>query len=99
MRDMKAIPTTYNGINMRSRLEARWANLFDQFGWRWHYGPLEFDGWIPDFVIDGHNHTPLLIDVKPYTSFSEGDTLDVKIRRALRNDLDEYGLFVTRAIH
>jgi hypothetical protein len=97
MRSIPAIPTTYNGINMRSRLEARWAHLFDQFGWQWHYEPLEFDGWIPDFVIDGHNSTPLVIDVKPYRAFPEGDSLDVKIRRALRNDFDKYNLFVTRA--
>ena len=52
------------------------------------YQPLEFDGWIPDFVIDGHNHTPLLIDVKPYTSFGAVDELNAKIRHALGRDLD-----------
>jgi hypothetical protein len=29
---MKAIPTTYRGVNMRSRLEARWAEMFTQLG-------------------------------------------------------------------
>lgn len=33
-----SIPTTYKRINFRSRLEARYAVLFDQLGWRWDYG-------------------------------------------------------------
>lgn len=81
MSEMAAIPTTYNGLNMRSRLEAIWADVFTELGWNWLYEPMDFDGWIPDFVIDGHGHKPLLVDVKPYTSsFKTGDDLDVKIR-------------------
>ena len=72
---------------MRSRLEARWANLFDQFGWKWFYEPLEFDGWIPDFVVD-HDYKPVLVDVKPYTSFGAVGELNAKIRHALGRDLD-----------
>ena len=94
----KGIPTTYNGLNMRSRLEAIWADVFTQLGWNWYYEPLDLDGWIPDFVIDGHGHKPLLVDVKPYTgAFKTGDDLDLKIRRALKMDLDRYHVFVTRA--
>jgi hypothetical protein len=78
MRSIPAIPTTYNGINMRSRLEARWAHLFNQFGWKWFYEPLDFDGWIPDFVID-HGYKPVLVDVKPYMSFGGDDSLDGNI--------------------
>jgi hypothetical protein len=62
MRNIKAIPTVYNGINMRDRLEARWADLFTQFGWRWNYEPLDFDGGIPDFVVD-YGYKPVLVDV------------------------------------
>lgn len=95
---MKAIPTTYAGLNMRSRLEAIWADVFTQLGWNWYYEPLDLDGWIPDFVIDGHGYKPTLVDVKPYTSsFKTGDELDLKIRRALKMDLDRYNVFVTRA--
>ncbi|MEA2669684.1 MAG: hypothetical protein QOJ33_2618, partial [Chloroflexota bacterium] len=32
---MDAIPTTYDGVNFRSRLEAKWAAFFDLLGWRW----------------------------------------------------------------
>ena len=56
-----AIPTTYKGIRFRSRLEARWAAMFDICGWRWEYEPLDLPGWIPDFLI--HTKTlPLLGD-------------------------------------
>jgi hypothetical protein len=94
---MKAIPTTHRGLNMRSRLEAIWAEVFTQLGWNWYYEPLELDGWIPDFVIDGHGHKPLLVDVKPYASFVDGDDLDMKIRHALGQDINKYNLFVTTA--
>jgi hypothetical protein len=95
---IKAIPTTYRGINMRSRLEAKWACVFDQLGWNWQYEPLDFDGWIPDFIVDGHGHAPLLIDVKPFSSFGESHDLSAKIGYALGKSLiDEYGVFVTRA--
>ncbi len=61
---MPAIPTRYQGVNMRSRLEARWAAMFDLFGWDWEYEPLDLHGYIPDFVV----HLPattLLVEVKP----------------------------------
>ena len=51
-----------------------------QLGWNWYYEPLDFDGWIPDFVID-YGYKPVLVDVKPYTSFGEDDGLNAKIRQ------------------
>jgi hypothetical protein len=48
---MKAIPTLYKGRQYRSRLEARWAVFFDLLGWNTEYEPVDFTGWIPDFVI------------------------------------------------
>jgi len=59
-----AIPTTYNGVNFRSRLEARWAVFFDLLHWSWKYEPLDLNGWIPDFEIIGKTRT--LVEVKPY---------------------------------
>lgn len=47
----KAIPTYYQGIRFRSRLEATWAAFFDQAGWEWKYEPIDLDGWIPDFWV------------------------------------------------
>ena len=38
----KVRPVMYQGLRMRSRLEATWAAFFDACGWRWEYEPL---GW------------------------------------------------------
>lgn len=47
-----AIRTKYNNTWFRSRLEARWAAVFDTLGWRWNYEPFDLNGWIPDFQLD-----------------------------------------------
>lgn len=57
-----AIPTAYGGVNFRSRLEARWAAMFDLLGWPWEYEPLDLAGYIPDFILPDSG---LLIEVKP----------------------------------
>ena len=64
--NIKAIPTTYAGVNFRSRLEARWAAFFDLCGWEWEYEP-RFDfitGWLPDFMIKT-SACHVLAEVKP----------------------------------
>lgn len=58
-----AIPTRYGGVNFRSRLEARWAAMFDLLGWQWDYEPLDLGGYIPDFVLLFDR--PILVEVKP----------------------------------
>ncbi len=60
---IKAHPTTYAGVNFRSRLEATWAAFFDLCGWEWEYEPFDLDGWVPDFVLKGEIRC--LIEVKP----------------------------------
>jgi hypothetical protein len=70
---VKAHPTMYNGVQYRSRLEARWAAFFDLIGWKHEYEPIDLPGWSPDFRVVfpcGHSecsgsHT-LLVEVKPY---------------------------------
>lgn len=62
--NIKAIPTSYAGVNFRSRLEARWAVFFDAMNWRWAYEPLDFGGWIPDFILHGARER-ILVEVKP----------------------------------
>ena len=59
-----SIPTTYRGIRFRSRLEAKWATVFDLLGWSWEYEPLDLNGWIPDFLIRTASK-PILVEVKP----------------------------------
>jgi hypothetical protein len=73
---LKAIPTKYRGIQMRSRLEAKWACMFDLLGWKWEYEPIDFNGWIPDFVIKGHSR-PILVECKPIFTFDESLGADI----------------------
>jgi len=51
-----AIPTDYKGCHFRSRLEARWAMLFDGLGMPWEYEVERFDvgslgSYLPDFWL------------------------------------------------
>jgi hypothetical protein len=53
---IKAIETTYRGFRFRSRLEARWAYLFDVAGIDWQYEPEGYDLgdgdlYLPDFFL------------------------------------------------
>ena len=54
---IKARPTTYNGIAMRSRLEARVAAWLDQERIVWQYEPHAFASgdkqYLPDFRLEG----------------------------------------------
>lgn len=82
---IKSHPTMYNGVQYRSRLEARWAAFFDLIGWQHEYEPIDLPGWSPDFRVVfqcGHSecektegkrdgfHT-LLVEVKPYFSIEQ----------------------------
>lgn len=51
-----ALPTSYAGVTFRSRLEARWAIVFDRLGIRWEYEHEGFEGaygecYLPDFWL------------------------------------------------
>jgi hypothetical protein len=53
---MKALKTKYNGIEYRSKLEARWAVFFDHYGLKFEYEPGSFklkNGilYCPDFLL------------------------------------------------
>lgn len=67
---MKARPTIYNGIEMRSRLEARWAHIFDRLGWDWTYETHAYgtnytsDQYLPDFRVTDRNFLTF-IEIKP----------------------------------
>ena len=64
-----ALETRYAGHLFRSRLEARWAALFDLIGWEWTYEPLDANKYLPDFLI--HGPYPFLVEVKPDDSLEE----------------------------
>lgn len=61
-----AIPTRYKGYRMRSRLEARWAVVFDAMGLKWTYEPegflLSTGAYLPDFYIETWG---IYVEVKP----------------------------------
>ena len=60
----KSIPTQYQGVNFRSKLEATWAAFFDLNKISWKYEPVECEGWIPDFMIKTSSQT-YFVEVKP----------------------------------
>jgi hypothetical protein len=69
MSEYKGIPTVGpRGIQFRSRIEAQWAYLFEDFGWNWEYEPIDLNGYIPDFIITFPNNKQLLIEVKGTTN-------------------------------
>lgn len=70
MENIKAIPTNYNRINFRSRLEARWALFFDLLGIPYEYEPEKYhtgvSRYIPDFRLPSFDilGLPTLLEVK-----------------------------------
>lgn len=64
-----AIPTLYRGRRYRSRLEARWAAMFDLLGWQAEYEPYDLGKWSPDFLLKGPFGAEVLVEVKPITEF------------------------------
>lgn len=82
---LKAIETVYGGHRFRSRLEARWAILFDALGLNWEYEMEGFefeDGtkYLPDFFIYDTNW---FIEVKPDVPLSKSEINKI-------NKLDDY---------
>lgn len=70
MTGIKARPTLYKGIQMRSRLEADYASSLDRAGRSWKYEPTCFASegaqWLPDFQASfGDVDTSTYVEVKP----------------------------------
>ena len=65
--DIKPIETHYAGCRFRSRLEARWAVVFETLGLKWEYEPegyvVDEVPYLPDFWIPEWN---TFIEIKPY---------------------------------
>lgn len=81
MSNFKARPTIYKGIEMRSRLEAGYAQWLDEVGFEWTYEPKAFasdDGqYLPDFAIENVRCSWLdgprrvYVEVKPDAFFGQ----------------------------
>jgi hypothetical protein len=76
VRMAQGIPTVYDLVRFRSRLEAKWARFFDFCGWKWSYEPYDFAGWIPDFAIGDQLQT--LVEVKPIMRLEQMPPADMK---------------------
>jgi hypothetical protein len=82
---IKARPTLYKGIRMRSRLEAAWAEYADGLGWKWAYEPECFasDGgqYLPDFrldILDSISGRPIYVEVKPAAVLDTKDKVQLE---------------------
>lgn len=80
---IKPIETVYNGYRFRSRLEARWAVLFDALGIKYEYEPegYEFPNgkkYLPDFVLHGGEERcpdPLYVEVKGQMTMDDAEKI------------------------
>lgn len=80
MDDIQALPTPFGDHNFRSRLEARWAVLFNTLGIEFQYEPEGFqlgtDRYIPDFYFP---KVRMFAEVKP----REFDEREMRLAMAL----------------
>lgn len=86
MTDFTPRPTVYNGVQMRSRLEAGFAMWLDEWGFRWEYEPCAFGTgagqYLPDFRLDDitvgwlGTKEPIYIEVKHAEWFSKAVKVD-----------------------
>ena len=79
---MGAIATKFDGIEYRSRLEAKWASFMHKLGWEYTYEPLDGLGYIPDFIV--HGPRSMFVEVKPAVSICELTTEVNKVDQGLR---------------
>ena len=78
---IQAIPVKYNGVQFRSRQEAKWAAFFDLCGWTWDFEPMDLKGWIPDFILEGVD-CDIFVEVKSYKKLEDFDEAILKIKRS-----------------
>ena len=98
---MKPIPTKIDGIQFRSKLEARWYLFMKELEWHIEYEPQEIEGingWIPDFIIIGNNKK-ILVDVKPIYSLNEWNESHPSYKKILESGIKntEYELLIVGA--
>ncbi len=90
---IKAIETKYKGYRFRSRLEARWAVLFDKLNIKWDYEPEGYhlpDGtmYLPDFYLKDFN---IFIEIKG----KEANKKEMRKISLLAGKIKSTDLFIT----
>jgi len=98
---MKPIPTKIDGIQFRSKLEARWYLFMKRLQWRIEYEPQELpeiNGWIPDFMIIGKDRK-ILVDVKPIYSVDDWNKNHPSYKKILESGIKntKYELLIVGA--
>jgi hypothetical protein len=80
---MNAIPTMYQGVSFRSRLEARWALFFDSLNAPWVYEREGFDlpsgRYLPDFYLPDSQRW---VEIKPGPAGALAETLCCELAEA-----------------
>lgn len=93
--NIEAKPTNYKRHQFRSRLEARWAVVFDLLKIKWQYEPAMFDlgfatlngkqtylgGYLPDFYLPDYE---IWIEVKPLIPHQDSIEM-AKVRRLVKH--------------
>lgn len=79
---IQSIPTKYNGVNFRSRLEARWAVFFDTLGIQYFYEHEGYQlpsGWyLPDFWLPTFK---TWIEIKPKKRWEDRQQWRIDIQK------------------
>ena len=87
------IPTKYNGVEFKSRLEARWAVFFDYLNIHWEYEPEGFkldnknnadSYYCPDFLIRTPQGKDMWVEIKPH-NIKQSDKFD-KFKKLIKLD-------------
>lgn len=94
-KSIKPIPTFYDGIMFRSKLEARWAYFFNLCKIKWQY---ELEGYevddkryLPDFYLP---ETKIHIEVKPNLNFLEDEYVLKKVVAFSKASKESFLVFV-----
>jgi len=73
--DFKLRPTNYGDIKFRSKLEAKWAALFDSMGIEYEYEPYTIKNrklaYLPDFILHNVSFLPQTFEQKIRPVFFE----------------------------
>lgn len=99
----RAIPTLYNGVLYRSRLEARWAVLWDTLGVAFEYehegyetpfGRYLPDMWLADVYLRDRETKGVLLEIKP-EGWDEKLTVSYRETFALGNGMESADVWQT----